>query len=266
MGLAIDTFVGLAVDPGAVVTAATPANGDRFSVRSYNAPAYARLERVIRGGASSGIIQVRSPLFHDDVRGIRFTTAENPSVMLLPPEMGQPLVSQDTLTVELTGGAAETDIAVLIAYYSNLAGGSARLHSWGDVSALIANIKPLEIDCLASATPGQWNDTILTNTENLLRANTDYAVLGYVTDVAVTCVALKGQDTGNLRIGAPGATRTYDTSDYFIQWSNREGTPHIPVINAANAAGTFASVVDVGASTAVKVQLILAELSQNLSS
>ncbi len=266
MGLAIDTIVGHAVDPGATVTAVTMATGDTLQVRSFNPPANCRLERVIRAGATSGIVQVRSPLFHDDVRGIRFTSAETPSVLLMPPEMGQNLQSGDTLTLELTGGAAETDLAALVLYYSNVAGASARLHSWGDISALIANIKPVEVDCVASATIGTWVDTVITTTENLLHANTDYAVLGYVCDVAVACVALRGQDTGNLRIGGPGTTATDDTSDYFVQWSNREGTPHIPVINAANAGGLFASVIDVAANTAVKVQFILAELSQNLSS
>ena len=266
MGLAIDTVVGHVVNAGATVTAVTVASGDSLTVRSFGPGAYARLERVIRAGASSGIVQVRSPMFHDNVRGIRFTSAEDPTVLLLPPEVGQPLTSQDTLIAEMTGGTAETDLAALVVYYSNVLGTSARLHSWGDISGNVKSIKPLEVDCTASATIGTWVDTVATETENLLHANTDYAVLGYVTDVNCAVVGIKGQETGNLRICGPGTTVTDDTSDYFVKWSNRENTPHIPVINAANIGSVYASVVDSNASTAVKVQLILAELMQNLAS
>jgi len=266
MGLAIDTIVGHATNPSTTVTAATMASGDSLTVRSFGPGAYARLEKVIRAGATSGIVQVRSPMFHDNVRGIRFTSAEDPSTFLLPPDVGQPLTSQDTLIMELTGGTAETDLGILAVYYSNVMGTAARLHSWGDISGNIKSIKPVEVDCTASATIGTWVDTVATATENLLHANTDYAVLGYVTDVEVAAVGVKGQETGNLRICGPGTTATDDTSDYYIKWSQRENTPHIPVINAANIGSVYASVVDDEASTAVRVQLILAELASNLAS
>ena len=264
MGLAIDTIVGHAVNPGAAVTGVTMAAGDSASIRSFNPPASAKIERIVRAGGTAGLVQVRSPLMHDMTRGIRFTSSEDPLVVALPLETGQLVNSQDTLTIELTGGAAETDLAILSLYYQNLQGGSARLHSWGDIAGLIVNIKPVEVDCVASAAIGTWTDTALNVTENLLKANTDYAVLGYVTDVEVAYVAVKGQDTSNLRIGGPGKVDSDETSDLFVFWGNREGTPHIPVINAANAGSTFVSVVDDEASTAVKVQLVLAQLSQNL--
>ena len=206
-------------------------------------------------------------MFHDDVRGIQFTPGSSPMQFLLPREIGQNLISQDTLALSMSGClAAETDVAVLSIYYSNLNGVSARLHSWGDISGNVKSIKPLEVDVAASATPGQWNDVVLTTTENLLHANTDYAVLGYVLDKGCAAVGIRGMETGNLRITGPGVVTQMDTSDFFVRMSELYGTPHIPVINSANSASTYVSLIEGTAATAHKVQLILAELSTNLSS
>lgn len=266
MPLAIDSVAGFATNPGAALAAVTAATGDSFTVRNFPATATATLEAIVRGGATSGSVQVKSPMMHDNVRGIEYTSAEDPAVFLLPRQIGQRLVPQDTLAVSVSGGGAETDLAVLRIYYSDLTGGSARLHSWGDISGIIRNIKPVEVDCVTSATVGEWTDTLITTTENLLHANTDYAVLGYVCDVAVAYVAVKGTETNNLRVGGPGTTATDDTADYFVEASDYHQTPHIPVVNSANAGGIYVSTVHNAASTDVKVQLVLAELSQNLAS
>lgn len=266
MGLAIDTVVGHAANPSTTFTAVTFNTGDSGTVRSFAPTDYAVLERISRAGTTSGAVRILSPLLHDNVRGITFTSAESPAVFLMPREQGERVYSQDTLTVEVTGGTAETDLAVLSIYYSNLTGTAARLHSWADIKPLYRHIKPLEVDVTNSATVGAWTDTLITTTENQLYANTDYAVLGYVTDTACAVVGVKGNETGNLRICGPGTTATDDTSSYFVEWSEREGTPHIPVINSANSGSLYVSTADNTASTTPKVQLILCQLSSNLPS
>lgn len=266
MGLAIDTILASKANPGAGPTAAVVANGNSATVRSFNAPAYASLEQIIRAGATKGFAQVRSPLFHDDVRGIRVLTSEEVSTYLLPRAAAQPLTSQDTLTLELAGGTAETDLMALGVFYSDVAGTAARLHSWGDISGIVKSIKPLEVAVEASATIGQWVDTVITADEDLLHANTDYAVLGYMTDTQLAVIGVLGQETGNLRVCGPGVTDPVDTSDIFVQLSEYHGSPRIPVINAANKGSIYVSVADIAASTAANVSLVLAELSQNLPS
>lgn len=263
---AIDTIIGIATNPSTTFTAVTFNTGDSGAVRSFPATNSARLERVMRGGASSGAVRVLSPRLHDNVRGITYTSAENPSIFLMPQMVGQQVYPQDTLTVQLTGGTAETDVAALSIYYDNLPGSNARLHNWGDIASLIQYIKPLEVDVTNSATKGAWTDTVITTTEDLLIANRDYAVLGYVTDTNVTAVGIKGSETGNLRICGPGTTASDDTSMFFVDWGNREGTPHIPVINSANKGSIFVSTADQAASSTPKVQLVLALLSSNLPS
>jgi hypothetical protein len=263
---AIDTIIGTAANPSTTFTAVTFNTGDSGAVRSFPATDSAKIERVMRGGATAGAVRVLSPRVHDNVRGITYTSAENPSVFNMPQMMGQQVYPQDTLAVSVTGGTAETDLAVLSIYYNNLPGANARLHSWADVNSLIRYIKPLEVDVTNSATKGAWTDTVITATEDLLIANTDYAVLGYITDTNITAVGVKGTETGNLRICGPGTTASDDTSSFFVDWSNNEGTPHIPVINSANKGGIFVSTADQAASSTPKVQLILACLSSNLPS
>jgi hypothetical protein len=150
---------------------------------------------------------------------------------------------------------------VLQSYYEDMQGADASLYGWDDIASHIDNIKPLEVDVTASATIGQWNDLALTTTENLLHANEYYAILGFEVDVACAAVAVRGPDTGNLRVGGPGSVLQGFTSDYWVNLSNKTGKPHIPVFNSNNAGSMTVSVADNAASTAVKVQLILAELS-----
>lgn len=260
---AIDTVLGQVTNQVAL-TAITVANGDTLAVRSFQSPAQAFLEDITVKGGQSVTARVVSPFFHDTTRGITVLTAQAPSMRVLPRQCPQALTPQDLLAVTLLSGGANSTAVALRNYYTDLGAPGARLHSWGDISGLINDIKPLEIDVTASATIGQWNDTAATTTENLLRANTDYAVLGYTVDVACLVVAFRGQDTGNLRVSGPGSVLQDVTTEFFIALSQETGRPHIPVINAANINNTVISVADNAASTAVKVQLILAELSNNL--
>lgn len=266
MGLAIDTIVTSAVNPGAGPTAFLgTVSGDPLQVRNFNLGTdTARLIQIIRRGATAGFARVRSPLFHDNIRGIMFTTGETPSLAAIPAEYAQTLVAQDTLIVEGSGGAAETDLIILSIYYSNLVGTAARLHQAGDIAGLFKSLKPITVAVTSSATIGQWVDTVITTTEDLTHANTDYAILGYTTNVALGAVAIKGADTGNLRIGGPGSINVEDTSNYFRWQSDRHGIPFIPVFNSANKGSTFVSVVDSAASTAATITLMCMELAQNL--
>ena len=260
-----DTVLTSKVNPGAVATAFVPGtSGDVLQVRNFPVQSKAYLEHVIRRGATTGMARVRSALLHDNVTGVQFFAVETPSVFSMPLDQGEPLQAQDNLIVEGTGGAAETDLIALGIYYSQVQGGQARLHSWSDVGPLIVHIKPVHVAVTASATIGNWSDTAINTTENLLEANTDYAVLGYGTSVALGLVGIKGIETANMRICGPGTTLFEDTANFFVEMDKRTGRPHIPVVNASNVGGIFASVADSAASTAADVTIILAMLGQQL--
>lgn len=267
MGYAADTVLCAAVNPGAGPAVATViASGDSLGVRSFSPADRAYLDNIIRMGATAGFAGVRSPLFHDNVRGIRITPAESPSVFSLPGAAAQRLQPQDTLIVELSGGAAETDLALLSMYYSNLPGASARLHDWGDIASNIQSVKPITVAVATSATIGAWVDTALTTSENLLHANTDYAVLGYMSNVNLAAIGIKGIDTSNLRVCGPGSTQEFPTTQYFKYMNEKTGRPYIPVFNSANGQATFLSACAATAGVAATVELICLELATNLPS
>jgi hypothetical protein len=259
MGLAIDTVLGQ-VTNSAALTNITVAPGDTLQVKQFSDTSKAVLENLIIKGGQAATIRVTSPTLHDPVRGITLISAQAPTTLSLPREVGQPLTRGDVLTVQANSGAANSTVVALQNYYEDMNGVDANLVHWSDISGYINNIKPLEVDLAASATIGQWNDVALNTTEALLHANKYYAVLGYNVDVACAVVALRGPDTGNLRIGGPGSVLQMVTNDYFAAESDRTSRPHIPVFNANNAGGMTVGVADNAASTAVKVQLILAEL------
>lgn len=265
MSSVIDTVVTSAVNPGAGPATFLPGgSGDSTVVRNFNPPDTAKLVGITRRGATAGFARVRSTLLHDPTRGIMFTTGQTPSLWSIPQEVAELLQAQDALIVEGSGGAAETDVIALHILYSNLPGGGGRLFMPGDVYPLISHIKPITVAVTSSATIGNWSDTVITTTEDLTKANTDYAVLGYVTNVALGVVAIRGADTGNFRVGGPGSINIEDTSDYFITMSNFHGVPYVPVFNAANKGSTFVSVVDSAASTAATITLICGQLSRPL--
>lgn len=264
MGLAIDTPAFIATNPGASA-AATFATGDSGTIRNFSNTDRAILVELFRQGATEGLVSVRSPLLHDAVRGIQYTPSETPSNLLIPRRLNQPLRPQDTLSAFLGGGGAEVDMGGMQVFYSNLPGVNARLHMWADLAPLIVYIKALEVDFNTAATAGQWQDTVIITTENLLHANTDYAVLGYIVDVACCLFGVKGVDTGNLRICGPGSLRSEVTSDYFAKLSDDTGMPIIPVINSANQGAIFASCAAIATGTAIKGQLILGQLAQTVT-
>jgi len=270
MGAAIDTVGFWRTSGGSADStplAATVSTGDSATVRNFATTATATLEGLLYQAATAGgSLRARSPLFHDNNRGIMFSPGESPAQLLLPREVSQLLQPQDTLTLEmLVNAATETDVGALCIYYSDLLGAAPRLYHWGDISGNVRCLKPLEVDVTDNATKGLWQDAIINTTENLLQANRDYAVLGYIVDQPCVAVAIKGSDTSNLRIAGPGTVRTPDTADYFVSMAEDLGIPHIPVINSANAGTTSVSILSATTGTTHKVQLVLAEMVTNLS-
>lgn len=264
MGLAVDTIGLYYANPGAAGHAPNVNAGDSLTIRAFTPSSYAGIEHIFFQGATEGFVQITSPRLHDNVRGLRFEAAETPSRMLLPHQVVQPVFPQDTLAALLGGGTAETDAFAIQVGYDDLPGASARLHSWGDISGNIQDLKWLTV-ANTPGTAGVWSDVVVTTTEDLLIANRDYAVLGGLVDVASCAFGIKGSETANLRVCIPGALDTLDTSDWFIRQSQLSGKPRIPVFNAANRFALYASLLQTG-TTATNVQFLLALLTNNLPS
>lgn len=260
MGLAISSFAALLANPGANFTAGAAATNDSLQVPSFPLTAQAFLTSLIRGGATAGGVRVLSARLHDQTRGITLYTDKAHSIHQFPKEVGQPLYPGDTLGVQFTGGTAETDDAILTAWFSDLPGVNARLATWDQIKASVAHVKPV-VTTPDPDTAGQWATVALNSTEDLLEAGMDYAVLGFQNDAAIDAVAIQGPDTGNLRIACPGDDSTIVTSDYFIKMAVDHGIPYIPIINANNKAATNVCAIDATATAEPNTQVILAQLS-----
>jgi hypothetical protein len=118
----------------------------------------------------------------------------------------QPLYPQDVLTGELSGSAVAGDIesVVLSIYYPDLPGTNARLQTWDFVKSKMRNLVGQRIAMTIGSTAGYNGARAINADTDLLKANTDYALLGATSDVETAAITVKGADTGNLRVAVPG--------------------------------------------------------------
>lgn len=264
MPLAIDTVLvdvhNTSTNP-ATLTNATAANGDSLAIRSFKDSGKCTLENVyLQGSAGPRRFRLLSPRLHDNVTGISFQALENPTEFLISAELEQQMYSADQLVAQMDAAASSDTIAALSLYYTDAPGLAADLRTWDQVKNRIIDVKPVEVDCTASATIGQWSDTLINTTENQLKANYEYAVLGFTGSAAFCAIGIKGPATSNLRICIPGASPTLRLTDYFIFQSLQGNRPYIPVIQANDRAATYISVASATASATDNVFAMLARL------
>jgi hypothetical protein len=264
VGVAIDT-IGTFVTAGATnptsLKTVTVSTGDSLQIRSFPAANVAFLEQLFYQGVTKGKNRITSPLMHDNTTGITLASSDTDTNWFMGKRARQRVYPTDTLAAFSSAAAGASGILAASIYYQNLPSSGARLANWGDIAGSIKNIKGLEIDYTSNATVGTWTDTAINTTDKQLHANTDYAVLGYDADVALACIGVKGNETGNLRVCGPGVATTIPTPDYFVALAEALGTPHIPIFNSNNQGAYFVSALANSASVASKIYLILAELS-----
>ena len=260
MGLAAEVVGGFATNPGAVFTALTPAPTNTFAVRAVNSGRVLLDEQWAKGG-TAGVFRIRSPKMHDFVSGLGFPyQINNPRTFLerVPP---QPLFQVDTLTCEITGGAAETDVGAFLVWYEDVSGLGAQLAHWEEISGRIKNIITNQVNVSAAAALGNWSaGTALNATEDKLHADSVYALLGWESSLSVAAIAVQGADTGNLRIGGPSPLEPIDTRDWFVRLSQESGRAYIPLIKANNKGSTLVFQLDNLAGAANLTFLTMAEL------
>lgn len=177
MGVALEVLTGSATNPGATLTALTPAPADSYTIRNAVQGSRIRLGSAWASEATPGILRVRSPRLHDDVQGFRWPVIANQPKPFPPLGQDQLLYSQDTLTVELSGGGAEVDIASLLVLYDDLAGASAAFMTPAEVMARIDQWVTLQVDVVSGGSAGQYSGTAALNSLfDVLKANRQYAV------------------------------------------------------------------------------------------
>src|SRR5262249_2618544 len=94
------------------------------------------------------------------------------------------------------------------------------------------------------------------------KANKLYALLGFTVDINGGAICLRGADTGNLRVAAPGLnTQAQLTAEWFSRLSQRTGLKTIPVLQANNKAGILLDNVTTHTGGTFNVQVHLMELA-----
>jgi hypothetical protein len=237
MGKAIDLITGRVTAPGATLTGLTMSAGDTLTVRNAPLDSMVRLIQAWADNQAAGTLRIRSPRLHDNVEGIRLDVTISEVKPLLPERFVQSLIPQDTLVAELSGSAVAADIesAAMLLFYDNLPGISARLIDPATLLANMVNLVTVENTLALGVAGGYSGEEALTAEFDQLKANTDYALLGYLVDAECAAVAWRGSDTGNLRVGGPGDELGRDyTRHWFYRLSSVYQAPMIPVFNSAN--------------------------------
>lgn len=264
MSSLLNLITGRVTNPGAALTALTPNTGDSFTVKNFDTNSNkAHLESMWAFGGTAGVVRVFSPLMHDDAQGLRLRwTASDPSE-LLPDELAQVLFAQDNLNVQMSGGGAEVDTLAMLILYDDIAGAQTqRLYTYDQIAPRIQHYLGIECNLTTGATAGQYGGAQAINANfDVLKANTDYAVLGYQCDNNALAVGITGPDTSNFRVGGPVSTRHEITAGWFIDLAKKSGKPAIPVFNSANKANTIVDIVDTAIAASRNISFICAQLS-----
>ncbi len=263
MGKALELITGFVTAPSTTFTALTLATGNSLTVRSHPFEARASIIQAWADVQAAGALRIRSPRMHDQVQGIRLDTVASEVVPLLPRGAMQPVFPQDDLTVDLTGSATGGDIetACMLIYYSDLPGIDGRLMFPAEVMPRIRHLVSVE-NTLALGTAGGYSGEEAIDAEfDLLRANTDYAILGYLVDVECAAVRWRGPFSGNLGLGGPGVeTKREMTRDWFVRLSMDYDLPLIPVFNAADKSNVLIDGAQDENGTDTTVTTLLAQL------
>lgn len=242
MGKAMEILSGSASAPGATLTALTMATGDSLTVRNFVNGKARLLTAFPTGQVTLGAIQIRSPRMHDNVRGLQFPNPVTPNLPPLFSPAIQDLVAQDQLSVLISGSAVAGDLmlASLLAYYDDLPGIEGNFITPEELKSKMVDLITVDNTIITTTGPNYTGGVAINATNDLMKANTPYALIGFTLTVNCGCVTWRGSDTGNLRVGGPGRAALPETTrDWFVLLSNLSGLPCIPVFNSANKANTF---------------------------
>src|SRR5436309_12273914 len=192
---------------------------------------------------ATGQMRIQSPKLHDNVQGIRLRVPQALPNPLLCENAPQRMYPQDNLTWQFGGGTGAGAIqpASLLLYYEDLPGVAARFIDEKTLLQRMVNVFTVETAITLAATGAYSTAAAINATFDLIKANTDYALLGYLSDQAnAASVHWRGADSGNLRVGGPAAINlTHLTAEWFVRLSQNYGIPMIPVFNSAAKQGIF---------------------------
>ncbi len=264
MGKGLEVLGGQVTAPGTTLTAWTMNSGNSLTIRNGAVGSDIKLINMWTKNQTDGILRVKSPMMHDNVQGYRAQAQSAISQSVWPVGYGQNLKPQDILSAEQTGSATAGDIEIgaLLVYYDNLPGIDSRLIGTAELKGRMLNMLTVQ-NTLATGTSGGWSGEEAINADfDVLKANTDYAILGYVVETLAGSVRWRGADLGNLGVGGPCDPNNNDyQARYFVNLTEKTGIDLIPVFNSANKGALLMDSHQDENGTDVIVSTILAELA-----
>lgn len=243
--------------------AAAAVSGDSLIVENAPVDSKVRIVSWWAQNQTSGWHQLIFPSGHDTTRGIRVVTPAAIPMPVWPQELPIQIYPQETLALTLAGSATAGDIeyGTFNILYDQLPGIETRLIDEDTLRSRMNRLTTVQAT-LAAGTGGGWTGSeLITAESDLLRANTDYAVLGLTNSAAAAAIGLKAPDFGNVRIAIPGSAAFPQlTCPYFIQLTRDVGVGLIPVFNSANRGNVYLDALQDENGTDPIVSLLLAEL------
>lgn len=247
-------------------------SGDSTAIANYGAGGARILEAWTMDSASVAEIRMRATRpesTHDLQQGVRFmlhsTTpggaGKQGALLLFPGYPTVPVFKSDTITIDVSGTAADNVAVSYLTQYDDLPGVKGQFASWPQIQALHKSTVGIRCDAVASGTAGAYGATRAINADDdRLHADTYYAILGCTVQTPVVTVAMQGPAWGGQRFGMPGDSLQQDTSTWFVKQSVFFNTPMIPWFSSNDKANVLLSVVDTTASTSPKIDLLMYEL------
>lgn len=242
----IESLCFTATAPGAAGAAAAAVTGDSLVVRNGKLGTAIRALACWAKFQAAGFLQIATPTGHDQVRGWRTRVAANEPTPIMPLGGPFPFQPQELISPTIAGSAVAGDVETgcMLMFYENMPGLQARLARWDDVKARIVRETTIEATIVSAAGPGYSGTELITSESNLLRANSNYALLGMTCSSTVAGIWLQGPDTANQKVICPGhSLRAEMTAQFFPMLSRAYDLPTIPIIAAGNKDSTNIGVI-----------------------
>lgn len=259
----LDTIAFQATAPGASAAAAA-VPGDSLTIKNALAGSEVALVTFCGNQNLAGFQQITAPSFSDTTRGIRAVISTAAAQPMIPLGQYQTLQAQETLSVTISGSAVVGQIEQgwCAVWYANLPGQDGRYMTEAELDAKTVRFVTVQATINSGVLGGWSGSELITAESDLLRANTDYALVGITSNVACAAVGVRAPDWANARCAVPGMVGRNDYTDaWFIRLSNATGYPCIPVFNSANKNNIFLDVLANQAGPVVGVSLMLVELA-----
>jgi hypothetical protein len=255
---------------GGAFEALAPATGDSLSIPNYDPGTSAWLLEVWAGNsANTGEYDIRSPFFHDNTRGLRLDAMFNPTLsgadgdpqMLMGYHVRQPLYPSDTLIVEVNATATNNVGLGTLMYFESLRGADQRLARWEEIEPRIVNMVGVRVAVTAGAAGDYGTAVALNASDDRLRANVDYALLGITSQLPCCSIAVTGPETSGRKIALPLHWLQDKAADWFVDIAQKYHIPAIPIFNANNRGNITFQAADPGGAIATLATVQLAQLS-----